>query len=97
MVCVEGAEAQYDASVRIIGTLINTDEHRFLSVFICALQGEQMVNPIAIVMMVLGALLLALGIFLVRKHRRMLGTIISFLGLAAIATPFVVTYLMPNP
>ncbi len=56
-----------------------------------------MVNPIAIVMMVSGALLLVLGIFSVRKRRRILGTIVSFLGLGAISVPILVSYMIANP
>ena len=56
-----------------------------------------MVNPIAIAMLVFGALLLLLGKFLVRSQREILGTIISFLGLGAMAVPFVASYLVATP
>ncbi len=56
-----------------------------------------MVNPIAIVMMVTGALLLVLGIYLVHKRRKLSGTIISLLGLGAIAVPFLASYIVANP
>ena len=56
-----------------------------------------MMNPIAIAMLVFGALLLLFGIILARRQRKILGTIISFLGLSAMAVPFVATYLIAAP
>ncbi len=58
---------------------------------------SEMMNPIAIAMMVSGALLLLFGVFLVMKCRKMLGTIISFLGLGAMSVPFVVSFLIATP
>jgi hypothetical protein len=51
-----------------------------------------MVNPIALGMMALGALLLLFGIFLVVKRMRVVGIVISLLGLGAAAVPFLVSF-----
>lgn len=48
-------------------------------------------NPIALATMVFGALLLLFGLFLRLKRVKPAGTIVSLLGLAIAAVPFVVT------
>ena len=50
-----------------------------------------MVNPIAVVMMALGLLLLLFGIFLVVKRRKIAGIVISLLGLGVAAVPWFVS------
>ncbi len=51
-----------------------------------------MVNLIAFVMIVLGALLLMLGMVLVGKRVKAAGIVVSLLGLGAIAFPFLVSF-----
>jgi hypothetical protein len=51
-----------------------------------------MVNPIALVMIALGILLLLFGIVLVVKRIKIAGIAISLLGLGAMATPFLVSF-----
>ena len=51
-----------------------------------------MVNPIALGMIALGALLLLFGIVLVVKRRKIAGIVISFLGMGAIAVPFLISF-----
>jgi hypothetical protein len=51
-----------------------------------------MVNPIALVMMVLGVLLLLFGIFLVVKRMKIAGIVISLLGLGVAAVPWLVSF-----
>ena len=50
-----------------------------------------MVNPIAVVMMALGLLLLLFGIFLVVKRIKIAGIVISLLGLGVAAVPWFVS------
>ena len=51
-------------------------------------------NPIALGMVALGALLLGLGLLLVAKHRKATGIAISLLGLGTAAAPFVITFFL---
>lgn len=51
-----------------------------------------MVNPIALVMMALGVLLLLFGIFLLVRRRTIAGLVISLLGLGAVAVPFLTSF-----
>ena len=51
-------------------------------------------NPTAIGMVALGALLLVLGLLLVAKHRKATGIAVSLLGLGIAAAPFVITYFL---
>jgi urea transporter len=48
-------------------------------------------NPIALGMIALGAVLLVLGVLLVAKRRRATGIAISLLGLSATAAPFLIS------
>jgi hypothetical protein len=48
-------------------------------------------NPIALGMVVLGALLLGLGMLLAVKHRKATGIAISLIGVGTAVTPFVIT------
>ena len=51
-------------------------------------------NPIALGMVALGALLLVLGLLMVAKHRKATGIAISLLGLGTAAAPFVITFFL---
>ena len=51
-------------------------------------------NPFALGMIVLGAVLLLLGWRFAAKRRKATGIAISLLGLAAAATPFVTTLIL---
>jgi len=51
-------------------------------------------NPIALGMVALGALLLWLGLLLVAKRRKATGIAISLLGLVTAAAPFVSTFFL---
>ena len=51
-------------------------------------------NPTAIGMVALGALLLVLGLLLVAKHRKATGIAVSLLGLGIAAAPFVITFFL---
>jgi hypothetical protein len=51
-------------------------------------------NPIALGMVALGALLLVLGLLLVAKRRKATGIAISLLGLVTTAAPFVITFFL---
>jgi len=53
-----------------------------------------MVNPIALVMMALGVLMLLFGIFLVVKRRKIAGLVISLLGLGVAAVPWLVSFFL---
>jgi hypothetical protein len=53
-----------------------------------------MVNPIALVMMALGLLLLLFGIFLVVKRIKIAGIVISLLGLGMAAVPWLVSFIL---
>ena len=53
-----------------------------------------MVNPIALVMMALGVLLLLFGIFLVVKRIKMAGIVISLLGLGMAAAPWLISFFL---
>lgn len=54
-------------------------------------------NPIAFVMIVLGALLLLIGMVLVGRHVKAAGIVISLLGLGAMAFPFLVSFYLAMP
>jgi hypothetical protein len=56
-----------------------------------------MVNPIALVMIALGILLLLFGIVLVVKHVKIAGIVISLLGLGVMAVPFLVSFYLARP
>ena len=49
-------------------------------------------NPIAIGMFAIGALLLVLGLRLVTKHKKTAGIAISLLGLVIAAAPLIITF-----
>ena len=49
-------------------------------------------NPIALCMVALGALLLGLGLLLVARRRKAAGIAVSLVGLGVAAFPFVITY-----
>jgi len=51
-------------------------------------------NPIAIGMFAIGALLLVLGLRLVSKHKKTAGIAISLLGLVIAAAPLVITFFL---
>ncbi len=51
-----------------------------------------MVNPVALVMMALGVLLLLFGLFLVVKRMKIAGMVISLLGLGIAAVPWLVSF-----
>ena len=51
-------------------------------------------NPIALGMVALGALLLVLGLLLVAKRRKATGIAVSLLGLSTAAAPFVITFFL---
>jgi len=51
-------------------------------------------NPIALGMVALGALLLVLGLLLVAKRRKATGIAVSLLGLGAAAAPFIITFFL---
>ena len=53
-----------------------------------------MVNPIALVIMALGLLLLLFGIFLVVKRIKVAGIVISLLGLGVAAIPWLVSFFL---
>jgi len=53
-----------------------------------------MVNPIALVMMALGVLLLLFGIFLVVKRIKIAGIVIALLGLGMAAAPWLVSFFL---
>jgi hypothetical protein len=54
-------------------------------------------NPIALMMIMLGALLLLLGMVLVGKRVKGAGIVISLLGLGAMAFPFLVSFYLAAP
>jgi hypothetical protein len=51
-------------------------------------------NPIAVGMVALGTLLLMFGLLMLAKQRKVIGFTLSFLGLGAAITPFVITFLL---
>ena len=51
-------------------------------------------NPLALGMIALGAVLLLLGWRFAARRRKATGIVLSLLGLAAAATPFVATFLL---
>lgn len=51
-------------------------------------------NPIALGLIILGIILLLLGVSSLRKSNRTKGTVFSIIGIFAIATPFVASYLI---
>ena len=51
-------------------------------------------NPIALGLIALGIVLLFIGIASLMNHKRTRGWVFSILGLLAIATPFIATYLI---
>lgn len=50
-----------------------------------------MINPIALITMGLGVLLLLFGLFLLLRRVKTAGIIVALLGLAIAAVPFIVT------
>jgi len=57
-----------------------------------------MVNPIALVMVALGILLLLFGFVLIAKRIKIVGIVVSLLGLGAMATPWLISlYLSARP
>lgn len=53
-----------------------------------------MINPIALVLVAVGILLLLVGLLLVIKHRKAAGIAISVLGLGFVAAPFLISFLL---
>jgi hypothetical protein len=53
-----------------------------------------MVNPLAFVLMAIGAILLFIGIFLVVRRRKKAGTLFLLLGLGFCTFPFLTSYLL---
>ena len=51
-------------------------------------------NPIALGMIALGALLLGVGVLLLVKRRKAAGIAISLMGLGIAAAPFVITFFL---
>jgi LPXTG-motif cell wall-anchored protein len=51
-------------------------------------------NPVALGMVAIGALLLALGLLLVTKRRKATGIAISLLGLGTAVAPFAITFFL---
>ena len=51
-------------------------------------------NPVALGMIILGALLLGLGVLLVAKRRKATGIVLSLIGLGTAAAPFITTCLL---
>jgi hypothetical protein len=51
-------------------------------------------NPLALALIALGIVLLLLGIASLMKNKRTRGWVFSIVGLLAIATPFIATYLI---
>jgi hypothetical protein len=56
--------------------------------------GREIMNPIAVAMVVLGALLLGWGLLMLAKHRKAIGFTLSFLGSVMAVTPFVISFLL---
>lgn len=55
-------------------------------------------NPFAIGIMALGVIMFVLGASLILRRAGTAGIVLSLLGLAAIATPFVISFSIgPNP
>lgn len=53
-----------------------------------------MINPLAFIMVALGAMLVRFGLFLVLKRRKNVGTLISLLGLGFCAVPFLISFII---
>jgi hypothetical protein len=53
-----------------------------------------MMNPIALVTIAIGVLLLLFGIFMVVKRMRIAGIVISLLGLGVAAVPWLVSFFL---
>ena len=53
-----------------------------------------MINPMALGMVALGAVLLVFGLLLVAKHRKATGLTLSLLGLGTAVAPFVISFLL---
>lgn len=51
-------------------------------------------NPIALILILVGIYLFLRGISLFRKSKKTIGAMFSILGLIAIATPFIVSYFL---
>jgi hypothetical protein len=51
-------------------------------------------NPIAVGIVVFGALLLGSGLLMLAKHRKAIGFTLSSLGLGIAVVPFVITFLL---
>ena len=51
-------------------------------------------NPIAIGMVALGTLLLACGLLMLARNRKVIGLTLSFLGLGTAVAPFAITFLL---
>jgi hypothetical protein len=51
-------------------------------------------NPIAVGMVVFGAVLLGWGLLMLAKHRKAIGFTLAFLGSVIAVTPFVITFLL---
>lgn len=57
-----------------------------------------MVNPIAVIIVVLGILLFLFGLFWASRRAKVAGIAISLLGLGVVTIPFVISfYLGSNP
>ena len=51
-------------------------------------------NPLALGLMALGIALLLVGIYSFMKDKKIIGTILAVLGIAAIAAPFLISYFL---
>jgi hypothetical protein len=51
-------------------------------------------NPIALEMVAIGALLLVLGLLLVARRRKAAGIAVSLLGFGIAAAPFIITFFL---
>jgi LPXTG-motif cell wall-anchored protein len=58
-----------------------------------------MANPMAVLVIGLGVVLCLAGLFLLGRRRKLVSVVISVLGLAAIAAPFLISLFlgMPGP
>ena len=57
-------------------------------------KGDQIMNPIALGLIVLGIVLLLFGIFFLVKSKKAKGTAFSIAGIVIIAFPFAASYLV---
>jgi hypothetical protein len=51
-------------------------------------------NPLALGLVAIGALLFGLGLFLAVKHRKRIGIAVSLLGVVTAAAPIIITWFL---